>query len=147
MAITPQGLALIKRYEGFSALPYRCPAGYITVGYGHVVLPHEVFDMPLSEAQADKLLVDDVMLAERAVRRFIERALHAHEYDALVSFTFNLGAAALQRSRLRRAVVHGSLDEVETQWMRWVYAKGRRLSGLVARRRAEFMLYAGHDFH
>lgn len=143
MAITSRGLALIKQYEGFSAMPYRCPAGYMTVGYGHVVLPHELFDAPINELQAEALLMDDVIIAERAVRRLIARSLRAHEYDALVSFTFNLGGAALQRSRLRRVIEHGGIDEVETQWMRWVYAKGRRLPGLMARRRAEFMHYAG----
>lgn len=140
MRTSEQGLALIRRFEGFAAVPYRCPAGYMTVGYGHVILPHERFDR-IDERTAAALLQEDVRIAEREVLRMISRIPHQGAFDALVSFTFNLGGAALQRSSLRRAINGGDDEEAARQWMRWVYAGGRMMAGLVRRREAELALY------
>lgn len=100
--ITEAGLNLIKRFEGFSPTIYICPAGYPTIGYGHVVLAHEQdqFAAGIMQADATELLRKDVRIAERAVLRLISVPLTAGQFDALVSFTFNLGAGALQRSTL-----------------------------------------------
>lgn len=141
MRTSHAGLTLIKRFEGFSARPYRCPAGYMTIGYGHVVLPGEVWEDAIDEDAAGRLLAVDVMVAERAVMRFIDAIKEQARFDALVSFTFNLGAAALQRSQLRQAVNRGDDEAAARQWVRWVYAGGRVLPGLVARRQAELGLY------
>lgn len=141
--VTPQGLALIAQFEGFSPVVYRCPAGYATIGYGHLVRLGEDFSGGISEAEANALLACDVDVAQRAVLRLIERPLTDGQYDALVSFTFNLGAGALQRSALRRCVNRGEDAAVPEQLMRWVWAGGRRLGGLVARRRAEAARYVG----
>jgi lysozyme len=107
--ITPAGLALIKQFEGFSATVYICPAGYPTIGYGHVVKlqEQEKFSNGITAEQAEFLLRQDVQTAERAVLRLIAVALTDGQFDALVSFTFNLGAGALQRSTLRRKVNRG----------------------------------------
>lgn len=143
MRISDAGLALIKRFEGFSAQTYVCPAGHKTIGYGHVVLPHEQFEDALDEAAASQLLRLDVGIAERAVMRLVKRPLFQYEYDALVSFTFNVGAAALQRSQLRRAVESGDEVSIRYQWMRWVRASGRVLPGLVRRREEEIAMFFG----
>jgi lysozyme len=142
--ITQDGLDLIKRFEGFSPTIYICPAGYPTIGYGHLVRDHEQdrYQQGITEQEAEDLLRRDVQLAERAVLRLIDVPLTDGQYDALVSFTFNLGAGALQRSTLRRKVNREEHAEVPAQLMRWVWAGGRKLKGLQRRRSAEAEVYA-----
>lgn len=136
------GLSLIKRFEGFSATPYRCPANIWTIGYGHVILAHErELLMQVDEAQAERFLVQDVRAAERAVKMLITRPLRQNQFDALVCFTFNLGSGALQRSTLRRVINRGEEEAVAGQWKRFIWAGGRKLSGLLRRREAELALY------
>ena len=134
--ITQEGLNLIKQYEGFSSTPYVCPAGYSTIGYGHLVRTDEYFTT-LTEEAAEQLLRQDVESAEQAVLRLINTPLTDGQFDALVSFTFNLGAGALQRSTLRRKINREEHVEVPRQLMRWVWAGGRKLRGLIRRRAAE----------
>ena len=143
MKTSDYGIALIKHFEGFSAMPYRCPAGYYTIGYGHVLKKNS--PTHVNEAQAENVLRDDVRIAESAVVRLIHRALLQHQFDALVSFTFNLGAGALQRSQLRRVVNRGEDAAVPVQLARWVYAGGRKLPGLLKRRAAEGNMYKGNQ--
>ena len=141
-----QGIDLIKRFEGFSASVYRCPAGYPTIGYGHLVKEYELFDRPISKSLAEKLLRHDVRFAERAVSRLIRVPLSQGQFDSLVSFTFNLGSGALQRSTLRRVINRGHHHEVPRQLNRWVWAGGRKLKGLIRRREAEVLLYQSESF-
>ena len=140
--ITQNGLDLIKRFEGFSRTVYFCPAGYPTIGYGHVVKDDEDFSAGIDEAQAEELLRQDAQIAERAVLRLINVQLTDGQFDALVSFTYNLGGGALQRSTLRRKINREEHTEVPEQFMRWVWAGGCKLKGLVRRRAAEAGLYA-----
>ena len=139
--ITQNGLDLIKRFEGFSRTVYFCPAGYPTIGYGHVVKDDEDFSAGIDEAQAEDLLRQDAQIAERAVLRLISVPLTDGQFDALVSFTYNLGGGALQRSTLRLKINRKEHGEVPEQFMRWVWAGGRKLKGLVRRRAAEAGLY------
>ncbi|MCL6419408.1 lysozyme [Aestuariirhabdus haliotis] len=139
--ITQDGIDLIKRFEGFSSTVYICPAGYPTIGYGHLVRSGESFH-EISETEAEELLRKDVESAERAVLRLVNVPLTDGQFDALVSFTFNLGSGALQRSTLRRKVNHQAHAEVPEQLMRWVWAGGRKLNGLIKRRNAEGVVYA-----
>lgn len=139
--ITQNGLDLIKRFEGFSRTVYFCPAGYPTIGYGHVVKDNEDFSAGIDEAQAEELLRQDAQIAERAVLRLINVPLTDGRFDALVSFTYNLGGGALQRSTLRRKINCEEHAEVPEQFVRWVWAGGRKLKGLVRRREAESRLY------
>ena len=142
--LTDEGLALIKRFEGFSPEIYDCPAGWPTIGYGHVVrdAERERFADGIDEATAEALLRRDVESAERAVLRLIRVPLEDGRFDALSSFTFNLGSGALQRSTLRRKVNREEHDAVPRELRRWVWAGGRKLKGLVRRRGAEAELYA-----
>jgi GH24 family phage-related lysozyme (muramidase) len=137
------GLDVIKRFEGFSPTVYICPAGYPTIGYGHLVKPHERerFASGITSEQAESLLRQDVQIAERAVLRLITVPLTDGQFDALVSFTFNLGAGALQRSTLRRKVNRWDHAAVPAEFMKWVWAGGRKLEGLVGRREAERIIY------
>jgi lysozyme len=144
--ITQNGLDLIKRFEGFSRTVYFCPAGYPTIGYGHVVKDDEDFLAGIDEAKAEELLRHDARIAERAVLRLINVPLTDGQFDALVSFTYNLGGGALQRSTLRRKINREEHAEVPEQFMRWVWAGGRKLKGLVRRRAAESELYQYSQF-
>jgi lysozyme len=141
--ITQVGIDLIKRFEGFSRTVYICPAGYPTIGYGHMVKPQEreQFAAGITTAQAEALLRQDVQTAERAVLRLINVPLTDAQFGALVSFTFNLGAGALQRSTLRRKINRGDHALVPAEFRKWVWAGGRKLEGLVRRREAEAAMY------
>lgn len=141
--VTQTGLNLIKHFEGFSPTIYICAGGYPTIGYGHAVKSHErdSFTQGISQTLAEELLRQDVATAERAVLRLITVPLTDGQFDALVSFTFNLGAGALQRSTLRRKVNRGDHANVPAEFRKWVWAGGRKLKGLVRRREAESSIY------
>ena len=142
--LTDDGLALIKRFEGFSPESYICPGGWPTIGYGHVVrdAERERFADGIDETEAEALLRRDVKTAERAVLRLICVPLADGPFDAFVSFAFNLGGGALQRSTLRRKVNRKEHGAVPTEFRRWVFAGGHKLKGLIRRREAEAELYA-----
>lgn len=141
--ITQQGLNLICKFEGFSPIIYKCPAGYPTIGYGHLITEanKEQFLDGVDELEALDLLRVDVAHAERAVSRLITAPLTNNQFDALVSFTFNLGAAALQRSTLRRKINRGDEEGIPAEFSKWVWANGRKLTGLIKRRAAEASLF------
>lgn len=141
--ITKEGLELIKRFEGFEPEVYLDAAGYPTIGYGHLIRKDEgdMYAGGISEAAAEALLAKDVGFAERAVLRLIKVPLTDGQFDALVSFTFNLGGGALQRSTLRRKVNREEHEVVPRELRKWVWAGGRKLRGLIRRRNAEAMLY------
>lgn len=141
--ITHAGLNLIKQFEGYSSELYLCPGNYWTIGWGHLVRDpkNERWQNGISRAQAEGLLRDDVADAERAVLRLIDVPLSDGQFDALVSFTFNLGAGALQRSTMRRKINRGEHKAVPDELRRWVWAGGKKLRGLMRRREAEACLY------
>ena len=109
-----------------------------------MVLAHEQdqFAAGVTQAEATDLLRKDVRIAELAVLRLISVPLTDGQFDALVSFTFNLGAGALQRSTLRRKVNRGEHERVPAELLKWVWAAGKKLPGLVRRRQAEGVAYA-----
>lgn len=137
-----EGIDLIKRFEGFSATTYIDAAGHPTIGYGHLIRKGQEFNEPISKKEGELLLRHDVRVAELAVLRMINVELTDQQFDALVSFTFNLGGGALQRSTLRRKVNRQEHEEVPREFLRWIYAGGRKLRGLLRRRTAEATLYA-----
>ena len=141
MKTSEKGIEFIKQFERLMLKPYTCPAGYLTVGYGHLVKPGYKLTWDITEEEADKLLREDVELAERAVSRLVRVALNQGQFDALVSFTFNLGSGALQRSTLRQKLNRGEYVDAADEFSRWVLAGGRRLSGLVRRRAAEKLVF------
>ncbi|AIF81405.1 lysozyme [endosymbiont of Acanthamoeba sp. UWC8] len=143
-SITQEGLNLIKHFEGFSETLYICPAGYPTIGYGHMVKNYEKFPEVITKEAAEKLLKQDLKIAEHAVLRLIAVPLSDMQFNALVSFTFNLGAGALQRSTLRLKVNREEHDEVPNQLQRWIWAGNRKLNGLIKRRKAESLMYSGY---
>jgi len=142
-SITEQGLQLIKQFESFSPTIYLCPARVPTIGYGRVVKKHEMakFKVGIDHAIALELLKEDVKQAERAVLSLIRVPLTDGQFSALVSFCFNLGSGALQRSTLRCVVNRAEHDRVPRELAKWVWAGGRKLRGLILRRAAESALY------
>lgn len=146
--VTQEGVDLIKHFEGFSAKPYLCAAGYPTIGYGHLMQglnPSALKDgtLPtLTRGEAEEILRKDLRSAEASVLRLTHRPLADNQFNALVSFVFNLGGGAYQASTLRRKVNAGLDDEVPGQFLRWCYAGGRKLPGLLRRRQAEASMYA-----
>ena len=135
------GLQLIKLFEGFSPTVYLCPAGYPTIGYGHVVQDAEHWPTPLAEAEGDELLRRDLIRYENAVCRLIQVPLSDRCFASLVSFAFNLGEGALAASTLRRLVNAGRLEDAAPQFDRWVFAGSQKLMGLVRRRAAERVMW------
>ena len=144
MRTSDEGVELIKHFEGCHLEAYLCPAGVPTIGYGHTrgVSMGDVIDQEAAEA----LLIEDLEEFEGYVDKLVEIALKQHEFDALVSWTFNLGPKNLEESTLLNRVNYGPLSDVPTQIERWNRAGGKVLAGLVKRRAAEAALWQGLDW-
>jgi len=139
---TDKGIFLIKTFEGSSAFPYRDVAGLWTVGIGHLIKPSETFSMPITPQEGEALLRKDLWTAERAVLRLIRVPLTDSQFDALVSFVFNLGSGSLQRSTLRAKINRGELtEETADEFLKWVYVGTQKSRGLIRRRKAERELF------
>lgn len=134
------GIELIKKFEGFSPIPYRCPANYLTIGYGHVIKKGESYDKITLE-EAEEILSQDFSEHRRNVTRLIKAPLTENQINALASFVFNLGARALQSSTLRMKLNRGEYFDASLEFPKWVFAGGRKLKGLIIRREAERQLF------
>ena len=145
IAVPQAAIDLAKRFEGFHrvpkndpgrAYPYVCPAGYWTIGYGHLCDPKHP---PITEAEAEGYLAADLMTALNATLRFCPVLANEPEgrLAAIIDFAFNLGAGRLQTSTLRRRVNQRDWLAAGQELRRWVHGGGRILPGLVARREAE----------
>lgn len=145
MKTSQQGLELIKHYEGLRLNPYRCPAGLWTVGYGHLigngsVLP-DSWNRTFSVAEANALLVTDVIRFERGVTRYCPVKLSQGLFDCLVSFSFNLGLGTLQRSSLRQKINRGDIEGAKEVLLKYNKAGGIISRGLTLRRVSESKLF------
>ena len=141
---------LAKRFEGFerkvkrgveiAAVPYVCPAGFWTIGYGHLC---DAKHPPITEAEAEVYLACDLQTALAATLRYCPVLATEPEgrLTAIVDFTFNLGAGRLQTSTLRRRVNQRDWAAAAKELHRWVYGGGKVLPGLVNRRMAEVALF------
>lgn len=146
MEMTAEGLALIKRCEGFRGAAYRCPAGVWTIGYGHTGRagpPSVTQGTEMSLEDAGTVLAADVAVFEAAVRKQLNRELDDGQFSALVSFAFNVGIAAFRASSVLKAVNAGDFEAVPRRLQLWVKGGGRTLPGLVKRRAAESELFLG----
>jgi lysozyme len=146
----------IKKDEGVRTKPYRCPALLWTVGVGHVIDPNHIrvklderkniplppeWDRVLSMAEVDALLAQDLATFERGVLRLCPSGLTQGRFDALVSFSFNVGLGNLQRSTIRMKHNRGDFEGAAESFMAWTKAGGKELPGLVKRRKHERALY------
>ena len=144
MQMTEEGLALIRRFEGFRAHAYKCPAGVWTIGYGHTEgagPPAVVNGMTISEAEAERLLAADAGTFAKGVAASLTRPLSDTQFSALVSFAYNAGLGNFRKSSVRAAVNAGDLAAVPRRLQLWVKGGGRVLPGLVTRRAAEAALF------
>lgn len=156
MKLGPIGLALIKRFEGFRSKPYLCPARIWTIGYGHVLYPEQlrlkldarliyplesVDNRVFTKEEIDGLLVGELGKYERGVERLCPGSLTQGQFDALVSFAFNVGVGCLQRSTIRQAFNRGDYELAADTLLRYNKAGGKELAGLTRRRHAERALF------
>ena len=143
MNTSPKGIALIKEFEGLRLKAYQCPGGVWTIGYGHTagVKP----GMLISKAQAEEYLKADLIAFERYLNG-LGLALNQNQFDALISFIYNVGTGNFSSSTLLRKVrANPQENSIMDEFLRWVYSKGRVLPGLQRRRLAEMKLYFSND--
>lgn len=141
MQTSQKGLDLIKSFEGLRLSAYKCPADVWTIGYGTTAGVKE--GQIITKERAEELLRDDVKRFEDQVLRLVKVPLTQGQLDALVSFTYNLGAANLGNSTLLRLLNAGDYKGAAAQFGRWTKAGGKELPGLVKRRAAERSLFEG----
>ena len=141
MTYSQDCIDLVKQSEGFSAHPYKDSAGYGTVGYGHKIKAGEDFEDGLTVAEAEALMREDLDKAAAGVNELVKAKLTQGQFDALTDFVFNLGAGNLRNSTLLRKLNAGYGDEAPAELLRWVYAGGEKLPGLVTRRQREVDLW------
>jgi lysozyme len=141
-------IQLIKHHEGIRNKPYRCPAGLWTVGVGHLIgdgksLPSE-WNRTFTPAEIDAILKRDLRRFELGVRKMLPNVpLRQHEFDALVSFCFNLGLGCFQRSTIRQALLRGDKEAAMDSLVKYCRAGGKILRGLQKRRLDERKLFLG----
>ena len=133
--------AVIKHYEGLQLKAYKCPAGVWTIGYGHTRGVKEC-DV-ITEKQADLYLLDDLRDAENAVNIHTKVKLNQNQFDALVSFVYNLGSGNFKSSTLLKKLNAGDYIGAANEFKRWNKAGGKVLNGLVKRRASETNLFIG----
>ena len=156
MKVSKEAIEGIKKDEGVRTKPYRCPALLWTVGVGHVIDPNHIraklderkniplpqeWDRVLSMAEVDAILAADLATFERGVLRLCPSGLTQGRFDALVSFSFNVGLGNLQRSTIRMKHNRGDFEGAAESFMAWTKAGGKELPGLVKRRKHERALY------
>lgn len=143
MKTSERGMKLIREFEGVKLFSYLCPAGVWTIGYGHTKGVKE--GDTCSEEQARAWLRDDLRDAEAAVNQLVQVPLTQSQFDALASFTFNLGVGNLANSTLLRLLNASDYAKAAGQFPRWTKVRGKELPvpGLVRRRAAEQALFLG----
>ena len=156
MNVSPKAVAMIKHHEGVRQKPYRCPAKLWTVGVGHVLYPEQA-KLPIDQRDAvniriedfrifsmeevDAILRSDLDRFERGVERYITAPFTQGMFDALVSFSFNVGLGTLQRSTLRQKLNRGDKEGAADEFLKYTIAGGKVLKGLVNRRNDERAIF------
>jgi lysozyme len=158
MNVSDKAIEMIKHHEGVRQKPYRCPAKLWTVGVGHVLYPEqgrlkidERDGFPLKDAdnrtfsmeEVNAILKSDLARFERGVVLFCPVRLTGGQFDALVSFSFNVGLGTLQRSTLRQKVLRGDMEGAAEELLKYCKAGGKILKGLENRRKDERALFLG----
>ena len=158
MNVSAQAIQTIRHHEGVRNKPYRCPARLWTIGVGHVMYPDQgklpidkrdsvplkpEDDRVYTPEEVDGILRHDLERFERGVERYCPVALTQGEFDALVSFSFNVGLGTLQRSTLRQKLLRGDKEGAAEEFLKYCMAGGKILKGLQNRRRDERALFLG----
>jgi lysozyme len=145
MKISSEGLDLIKKFEGLELTAYKCAAGVWTIGYGHTKDVQEGDEW--SESHANHMLEVELEEFEGYINDNVTVALSQHQFDALVSWVYNLGPANLKASTMLKVLNSGDYEGVPAQIQRWNKAGGKVLEGLIRRRKAESLLFMGRDWN
>lgn len=159
MKVSAAAIKTIKCHEGVKTRPYQCPALIWSVGVGHVIDPSHAavkyeerkslpipagWDRTLTMDEVDAILAQDLARFERGVARLCPAALgHQGQFDALVSFAFNVGLGNLQRSSIRMRYNRGDVEGAADAFLMWTKAAGKVLTGLVKRRNDERAMFLG----
>ena len=157
MRVSEKAIRMICHHEGIKLRPYQCPALIWSVGVGHVIDPTHAtvkfderrnlplpagWDRPLTMGEVDALLAEDLGRFERGVARLCPGSVNNQgQFDALVSFAFNVGLGNLQRSSIRMRYNRGDIEEAAEAFLMWTKAAGKVLPGLVKRRRDEMAMF------
>jgi lysozyme len=146
--VSKAAIALIKHHEGVRSRPYRCPANLWTVGVGHLIgdgkLLPDSYNRTFSQEEIDGILKSDLRRFELGVHKMLPNVpLRQHEFDAIISFCFNLGLGCFQRSTLRQALLRGDKKAAMESLVKYCRAGGKILRGLQIRRLDEKALFEG----
>lgn len=149
MKISNRGINLLKKHEGFRNHPYKDVGGLPTIGYGNTYYLDgskvKMTDPPLTRAQGEELLREVLREFEEAVNRLVTSKIRQNQYDALVSFVYNVGIFSLQKSTLLKRVNADPDDsDIQYQFSRWCKVNGVPNRGLKRRRNEESWLYFEH---
>lgn len=149
--LTERGARLIQHFEGClkevkgGYKAYKCPADVLTIGWGHTnhhgrqFHDHEVW----TPSECNQAFLDDMGGFERDIRKAVTVALTDYQFDALVSFTYNVGSGNLRKSTLLKYVNQGRFDEAAREFKKWNKAGGKVMKGLTRRRNSEAVMFAG----
>lgn len=130
-------IAVIKKFEGLRLKAYKCPAGVYTIGYGHTRNFKFSENCKITEEQAEKFLHEDLKKFENSIKKLVKVPLSQCQFDALVSLVFNIGATNFRNSTLLKYLNNSEYGLAAEQFERWIYANGKKLEGLLTRRKAE----------
>tara|TARA_R100001509_G_scaffold83859_1_gene47518 strand:- start:355 stop:798 length:444 start_codon:yes stop_codon:yes gene_type:complete len=144
MNISEEGLSLIKKFEGCELKAYRCAANVLTIGYGTTKGVTE--DMEITKEEAESILKEEMHEYEGYINDMVKVPLEQNQFDAMVSWVFNLGSTNLSSSTLLKKLNNSEYDEVPSQIKRWNKAGGKVLDGLIRRREAEALLFEGKEW-
>lgn len=139
MKTSENGIKIIKKFEGCKLEAYRCPSGILTIGYGHTQNVNA--GETITRRQALYFLEKDIEVAEKAVNSLVKVTLNQNQYDALVSFVFNVGYGNFRISTMLKLINQDNLSAAAEQFDKWVLSNGRKIRGLVIRRRLEKELF------
>lgn len=145
MTASRLGLRLIKDFEGLRLGAYLCPAGVPTIGYGHT--KGVKMGQVITQEQADDYLIEDIAPLERYLNK-LGINFRQEQFDALVSWLFNLGVGNFKKSNLLKRIQADTSDEaIAAEFIKWIYAGKTPLEGLKKRRVAEANMFVGYELY
>ena len=145
MKTSQKGIDLIKGFEGFKEEPYKCSAGVWTIGYGTTFYPNGIAvseqDPEITRGQAEQYLKAALEKFEKGVEKKVTSLLSQNQFDALVSFCYNLGLAAFSQSSMLKLINAGKFLLAAEEFVKWNKAAGKEVEGLTKRRKKERDLF------
>jgi lysozyme len=142
MQLSPAGLLMLKGFEALRLQAYIDIRGRWTIGYGHTG-PEVCKGLTWTPDQASIALEEDALWAERAVQQGVSVPLLQHQFDPLVTFTYNVGATAFTDSTLLHLLNAGDFAGAGAQFLKWIYAGDVISTGLLNRRKVEQAMFLG----